>query len=181
MACPSTPDRRAPERSVRYSRRVFRRKKETANGRVSADAFTEVLQSLFPTLNSGDDGESGRTASSGELARRLVVTALDQPDIASSSQWSDLVVFVEALLQRRDAVEPPWNQFAQTFIEDLLNAVSHGDLPLAENRLTVPFFLKVGRWLSISTESGCHSPMTKGQPSWMTRSTNHLATLNCDG
>jgi hypothetical protein len=120
---------------------VFRRKKETADsGRISADELIDVLQSLFPTLNSADEEESGKTASPGELARRLVVTALDQPDIASSSKWSDLMVFVEALLQRREAVEPPWDQFAQSFIEDLLNAVSHGDLPLSRELVDSALF-----------------------------------------
>jgi len=115
---------------------VFRRKRGTANSsRVSADELTDVLQSLFPTLNSADDEEPEKATSPGELARRLVVVALDQPDVESSSQWSDLMVFVEALLQKREAVEPPWDQFAQSFIEDLFNSVSHDDLPLSRAQI----------------------------------------------
>ena len=95
----------------------------------------EVLQSLFPTLNSSDDERPETRASPNELARRLLVVALDEPDIGSSSQWSDLIVFLEFLLERRDVVEAPWEQFAQSFIEDLLNAVSHGDLPLRREQI----------------------------------------------
>lgn len=110
---------------------MFRRRRETADdGRLSTKELVNVLQSLFPTLDVADEDEHEKTASPTELARRLVVVALDQPDVESSSQWSDLMILVEALLQKREALEPPWDQLARSFIEDLLNAVSHGDLQL---------------------------------------------------
>jgi hypothetical protein len=111
------------------------RRKRASSGRVTSDELIDVLQSLFPRLDAADEEDPGKKASPGELAQRLVVVALEQPGIGSSSQWSDLMVFVEALLQKREAVEPPWDQFAHSFIEDLLNAVSHGDLPLSREQV----------------------------------------------
>lgn len=120
---------------------VFRRKKKLTNdGRVSAEDLIDVLQSLFPRLDPTDDDEPGNMTSPQMLAQRVVVVALDQPDIGSASEWSDLMVFVESLLQRREAVEPPWDEFAQSFIEDLLNAVSHGDLPLSREQVDSSLF-----------------------------------------
>jgi hypothetical protein len=42
---------------------------------------------------------------------------------------------VEALIVRDLAVDPPWDNFAQSFVEDLLNAVSHGDLQLTREQI----------------------------------------------
>jgi hypothetical protein len=120
---------------------MFRRKKEfIGGGRLSAEDLIDVLQSLFPRLDTTDEDEPGKTTSPLDLARRLVVVTLDQTDIGSASEWNDLMVFVEALLQKQEAVKPPWDQFAQNFIEDLLNAVSHGDLPLNREQVDRSFF-----------------------------------------
>jgi hypothetical protein len=100
---------------------------------VSAEDLTEVLDSLFPGLNSVEEAKSGGTKQPTEVARELVVLTLERPNIVASSDWSDLLILIEVLLDK--GAEPPWDEFAQSFLEDLLNAVSHGDLPIAREQV----------------------------------------------
>lgn len=100
---------------------------------VKAEDLIEVLESLFPGLEPVGEAEPGRTKQPTETARELVALALDRPEIATSSEWSDLLVLIEVLLDK--GAEPPWEDFAKSFVEDLLNAVSHGDLPITREQV----------------------------------------------
>jgi hypothetical protein len=115
---------------------MLRRKKRSGSGGpASSEDLIGVLQSLFPRLDISDEEDPEKIASPTEVGRRLVRVALDQPDIATTSEWSDLLILVEALIVRDLAVDPPWDNFAQSFVEDLLNAVSHGDLQLTREQI----------------------------------------------
>jgi hypothetical protein len=100
---------------------------------VSAEYLIEVLDSLFPGLDPAGEAEPGRTKQPTEVARELVILTLERPDVIASSDWSDLLVLIEVLLDK--GAEPPWDEFAQSFLEDLLNAVSHGDQPIAREQV----------------------------------------------
>jgi hypothetical protein len=100
---------------------------------VRAEDLIEVLESLFPGLEPIGEAEPGRNKQPTEVARELVALALDRPGIATSSEWSDLLVLTEVLLDK--GAEPPWEDFAKSFVEDLLNAVSHGDLQITREQV----------------------------------------------
>lgn len=95
---------------------------------VGAEELIEVLVSLFPDLHPVGETEPGRTKQPTEVAREVLALVLEQPGIATSSNWSDLLVLLDVLLEK--GAESPWENFAGSFVEDLLNAVSHGDLPI---------------------------------------------------
>lgn len=72
---------------------MFRRKRQSGvSPQVSAGDLIGVLQSLFPTLIASDENDPGNMVTPDVLAGRLVAVALDQSDIGSSSQWSDLMI-----------------------------------------------------------------------------------------
>jgi hypothetical protein len=100
---------------------------------VGAEDLAEVLESLFPALEPIGEAEPGRTKQPTEVGRELVIAALDRPGIETSSDWSDLLILIEVLLDK--GAEPPWDGFAASFLEDLLNAVSHGDLSVTREQV----------------------------------------------
>ena len=100
---------------------------------VSAEDLIEVLESLFPDLQPAGETEPGVIKQPTEVARELVILALERPDIVESSDWSDLLILIEVLLDK--GAEPPWDDFAWSFLEDVLNAVSHGDLPITRDQV----------------------------------------------
>jgi hypothetical protein len=100
---------------------------------VDAADLIEVLESLFPGLEPLGEAEPGRTKQPTDAARELVTLALDRPGILATSEWSDPLVLIEVLLDK--GAEPPWDHFAWSFVEDLLNAVSHGDLPVTREQV----------------------------------------------
>jgi hypothetical protein len=73
------------------------------------------------------------------------------------------MVFVESLIQKREAVEPPWDEFAQSFIEDLLNAVSHGDLPMNREQVDSSLFPSSREVAQYFDRVWFGSPMTKAR------------------
>jgi len=89
--------------------------------------------SLYPSLAPVGEAEPGRTKQPTEVASELVALALDQPGIVASSDWSDLLILIEVLVDK--GAEPPWENFAGSFIEDLLNAVSHGDTSITRDQV----------------------------------------------
>jgi len=90
--------------------------------------LNEVLVSLFPALDLADDDEPDTMATPTEVGTRLVVAMFGTDGDFVSSSASDLLMLLEVLIDK--GVEPPWDQFAGSFLEDLLNSMSHHDLPL---------------------------------------------------
>ena len=91
--------------------------------------------SLFPTLDTADEDEPGEA----HVAGRACPTTRDYRS-ESTGHRIDLAVvrfdgFRGGPAQKPEAVEPPWDEFPQSFIENLLNAVSHGDLPLSREQV----------------------------------------------
>jgi hypothetical protein len=100
---------------------------------VSGEDLIEILESLFPGLDTVGGSDSGTSKQPTEVAREVIVLALDRPGILESSDWSDLLVLIEVLLDK--GAQPPWGDFAWSFVEDLLNAVSHGDVPISRQQV----------------------------------------------
>ena len=122
-------------------------------GRVRAAEVVATLENLYPELNTAGTTEGGEPKSTSQIAGDLVRIVLDRPDPDSSREWAELFVFIEKLVAN-DA-DPPWDDFAFNFLEDLLNAVSHGQLTMTRER--------VNRWLG----AGCQRTATYLDRVWV--------------
>jgi len=100
---------------------------------LSANDLIEVLDSLFPGLEASGEAEPGRAKRPTEVGSQLVELIFEIDDPRSSSAISDLFILVEVLFDK--GAKPPWEEFAGSFLEDLLNSVSHKDLALSRSDL----------------------------------------------
>jgi hypothetical protein len=100
---------------------------------ISVEDLIDILESLFPGLEVVGETEPGKTKEPIEVARELVAVVFERPDVVESSDWTDLMLLIEVLLDKGAA--SPWDTFAESFLEDLLNAVSHRELSVTREQV----------------------------------------------